>query len=127
MRNAWDVGFVSDIAITNPASLPQPFEVRLDLPERVSLTSQIWNATVDRYAGSVTFRGGPVGAGKTLLFGFVANKSPNMWDQRQFTPTGCTVNRNACDGFPPSAPRSDVPGWSLRADGLPQNRMWRFG
>lgn len=98
LRQAWDVGFVSDVYVKNPATTAQSFRVRLDLPRGVRLTSQVWNATADRSSGSVTFRGGPVPAGETLIFGFVADKSPFT---RFFQPIACTVNGNPCEGFQP--------------------------
>jgi hypothetical protein len=92
----------------------------------------VWNATADGFYGTVTLRGGPVAAGQTLQFGFVGNKSSNVRDTKQLTPTGCSVNGNICDGFSNPAAGTDPPGYgprwsSLRADGASQNRMWRFG
>jgi hypothetical protein len=131
-RTAWTDGYVADLFVTNPASVAQSFAVQLDLPRYVSLTNQVWNATADGAFGTVTFRGGPVAAGKTLQFGFVANKSSYIQDARQLTPTGCSVNGNVCDGFSNPASSNGPPGYgpwwsSVRADGVPQNRMWRFG
>lgn len=107
-RHVWDEGYVADVHVTNPASTAQSFKVRLDLPRGVRLTDQVWNATPDDNDGSVTFRGGPVPAGQTLTFGFVADKSRY---QRFFQPTACTVNGNPCEGFEPRLYGDRYVGW----------------
>lgn len=107
-RHVWDEGYVADVHVTNPASTAQSFKVRLDLPRGVRLTDQVWNATPDSSSGSVVFRGGPVPAGQTLTFGFVADKSRY---QRFFRPTACTVNGNPCEGFEPRLYRYPYVGW----------------
>jgi Cellulose binding domain len=92
----WNVGYVADITVTNTSAAPVAFEVKLDLPPGVDVSDQIWNASVDRRTGLVTFQGGPVAPGQRIVFGFVADKSPALTDPGQFEPASCTVNGSAC-------------------------------
>jgi hypothetical protein len=92
----WNVGYVADITVTNASAGPVAFEVRLDLPPGVDVSNQVWNASVDRRTGPVTFRGGPVAPGQRIIFGFVADKNPALTDPRQFEPRSCTVNGLPC-------------------------------
>ncbi|MGC9671004.1 cellulose binding domain-containing protein [Planosporangium sp. 12N6] len=92
----WDVGYVADVRVTNTSDRPQAFEVRLTLPVGVRVTGQVWNATADRRAGTVTFRGGPLAPGGEIVFGFVADKNPYLTAPAQYEPYECTVNDADC-------------------------------
>lgn len=98
--SAWDTGYIGKITVNNVSGDLQYYDVRVQLPAGVSVTDA-WSNTatsssVSNSGGAVTFRGGPVNPRGSVVVGFQARKDPALTRPRQFEPTSCTVNGNAC-------------------------------
>nr|WP_240943169.1 cellulose binding domain-containing protein [Planosporangium thailandense] len=97
--SSWDTGYVAQVVVTTGAAGPQYFDLRLQLPAGVTVVDYWSNsASGPRQSdgGAVTFHDGPVSAGRSVVVGFQARKDPALARPRQFEPTSCTVNGNAC-------------------------------